>query len=186
MPEHSTRWPDEDGPFEVTLRFAPREGHMQCIGIDVQADAGTIVNAAALRDLRLGELVDDARKALFENAQFPEEDFAQQRELWNSRHRGGRPAEYDFDHWTRVALAYRDAYEQNRTPTRAVERQWKVSYPTAAKWVAKCRKLGLLPPTTRGKPRSIVTGEAHLTATLRGTVSGEVSKPATKKKGKRK
>jgi transposase len=35
-------------------------------------------------------------------------------------------------------------------PTLAVEEHFVVSKSTAAKWVARCRRLGLLPPTLRG------------------------------------
>ena len=76
--------------------------------------------------------------------------------------RGGRPPKYGPEHWQDVARIYREAYEKtpNRTPTRAVARHfskvWKkqVSETAAAKWVARCRALGLLPKTTQGKPRA--------------------------------
>jgi transposase len=57
-----------------------------------------------------------------------------------------------------VADIYRDALEHGEAPTSAVAAKFVVSKSAAAKWVAKCRKLGLLPPTTQG--RSIVRGDS--------------------------
>jgi len=47
---------------------------------------------------------------------------------------------------------YRQAHRLRQHPTKAVAEEWIVSKYTAAKWVAKCRELGLLPPTQRGRP----------------------------------
>jgi hypothetical protein len=55
-------------------------------------------------------------------------------------------------HWKAVAEVYRDALERGDPPTQAVKAKWKVSKSAAAKWVAKCRALGLLPATSRGRP----------------------------------
>jgi hypothetical protein len=86
------------------------------------------------------------------------------------KRRGGRPPKYDLEHWQAVAQIYRDASAQsNRKPTRSVARHFKVTESAAAKWVAKCRDLGLLPKTTRGKVRA---GDAVATpATVRAVAS---------------
>jgi len=66
----------------------------------------------------------------------------------------GRPAVYDREDWEKVAATYRDALEAgSRAPTKAVQKKFEVSHSTAADWVAKCRKLRLLPPTSRGLAR---------------------------------
>jgi len=54
-------------------------------------------------------------------------------------------------HWQAVAEVYRDALERSEAPTKAVQEKFQASKSAAAKWVAKCRTLGLLPPTTRGR-----------------------------------
>jgi transposase len=50
-----------------------------------------------------------------------------------------------------VAEVYRDALERGEAPTKAIQEKFPASKSAAAKWVAKCRALGLLPPTTRGR-----------------------------------
>lgn len=55
------------------------------------------------------------------------------------------------DHYRQVAEAYSAACEDGLPPTTTVAEQSRVSKTTAAKWVARARDLGYLPPTTRGK-----------------------------------
>lgn len=62
--------------------------------------------------------------------------------------RKGHPPEF----WVNVAAIYRQAHSERRYPTKAVAEELNVSKSTAAKYVAKARGLGILPPTTRGKP----------------------------------
>lgn len=61
----------------------------------------------------------------------------------------GRPPVYDAGHWSLVATTYLDALGSG-APTATVAERFSVSRSTAAKWVARCRDHGLLPPTTRG------------------------------------
>lgn len=70
------------------------------------------------------------------------------------RRPGGRPQEYDNAHWAGVAAVYTHAGDEGRPPTKAVAERWFVSRSAAGKWVARCRTLGLLAPTTQGKPNS--------------------------------
>ena len=67
---------------------------------------------------------------------------------------GGRPLMYDEEHWQQVAGVYRDAAKRGDAPTKAVAEWGQVSKSAAAKWVARCRDLGLLPPTQRGRPNA--------------------------------
>jgi hypothetical protein len=69
--------------------------------------------------------------------------------------RSGKPrAKHDADHWARVADFYRaHAGIASASPTLAVAEEWKVSKTAAAKWIAKCRARGLLPPTQKGVAR---------------------------------
>lgn len=65
----------------------------------------------------------------------------------------GRPPDYDVDHWREVAKTYLEAYGQGKPPTRAVAKKYQRAISTASTWVGKCRELGLLPPTERGRAR---------------------------------
>ena len=73
---------------------------------------------------------------------------------WASKPTGrGRPPKYGPEHFEEVARVYRGAFARNRTPTRDVARHFDVTESAAAKWVTRCREMGLLPTTTRGKAR---------------------------------
>ncbi|HEX3842652.1 MAG TPA: hypothetical protein VHU85_17810 [Acidimicrobiales bacterium] len=67
----------------------------------------------------------------------------------------GRPADkkHPPEHWERVAEVYRDAWAKGWNPTAEVEVAFGLeSYSTAATWISRCRKKGLLPETKQGKP----------------------------------
>lgn len=68
---------------------------------------------------------------------------------------GGRPPTYDATHFAQVAEVYIEAARAGQHPTAAVREHFTVSRSAAAKWVARCRDMGLLPPTERGKPRAV-------------------------------
>jgi hypothetical protein len=161
------RWRGKDGFYDVTLRFAPIEGRMECVGIDVQPVPGPrTLTAVALHSLPLGKLIEKRRKEAGDVVVTVDTvgaiAWVGQPVVVTVTRRGGRPPKYGPEHWQEVARIYREAYEhsKNRTPTRAVARHFRVSDTAAAKWVAKCRHLGLLPKTTRGKPRAVVQAPA--------------------------
>jgi hypothetical protein len=56
----------------------------------------------------------------------------------------GKRPRYTPEHWERVAETYRRAYRAGLSPTAAVAEAEQVEYPTAAHWVDRCRKKGLL------------------------------------------
>jgi transposase len=67
---------------------------------------------------------------------------------------GGRPPTYSAEHWMEVASVYQAAWSNgDRRPTAAVQRHFGTTKAVAAKWVARCRDLGLLPRTERGRAR---------------------------------
>jgi hypothetical protein len=70
--------------------------------------------------------------------------------------RRGRPpgVSHSPEHWQRVAEVYTEARRAGHDPTAAVAAEFDKTHSTAGKWVARCRELDLLPPTTRGKARS--------------------------------
>ena len=73
-----------------------------------------------------------------------------------SANRRGRPPGPDKppEHWQRVAEVYRQANDAGLPPTAAVAAEFDKAYSTVNKWVARCREMGLLPPTNPGKAKS--------------------------------
>ncbi len=71
------------------------------------------------------------------------------------RHGPGRPAAYGAEHYEKVAEIYLQALREGRSPTKAVADALAGGYPqgksAAAKWVVRCRELGLLPAAVKGK-----------------------------------
>jgi len=172
---YRVRWPDADGDIEVTVHLLEVAGRMECVGVDIrtfrQATIGgrttrlartepRAIGAADIRSLRLAEVVAEAREkiAAFLFAPTGDEAWdatpwaAGQREKWEPK--PGRPPIYGPDHFAEVARVYREAYAEGRTPTRAVARRFDATQAAAAKWVARCRSMGLLPATTQGRARS--------------------------------
>lgn len=170
------RWPDDDGDLEVTLHFAEGEGRGECIGVDLRTfrwagdpypprklpgSEPRPLTTADLRGLRLGELVERGRASVFRALTEPSRDAewdeapwaAGQLEPWQPRGRG-RPPLYGPEHFAEVARVYRDAFARGRKPTRAVAQRFSVTQATAAKWVARSRQMGYLPPTARGRARA--------------------------------
>jgi hypothetical protein len=179
------RWQGKDGSYIVTLRFAPIEGRMECVGVDVEAVPGGAVTAVALHSIPLGKLIakrqSEAGNAIASPATIAVTTSIPQPTVLTTR-RGGRPPKYDRAWWEKVARVYVEAYARNRTPTRAVASRFRVSESAAAKWVAKCRDIGLLPKTTRGKARAVVErSTAGVKATAGIKTSGEVLKRGKKR-----
>ena len=127
------------------------------------------VVATAVRDLPMGTILAALRKdaaermdhnrAIVAAADLPAEleyvraDLLGDRPFTVERGARGRPPTYNADHWAQVAAVYRAARRDptNRAETQTVAGHFTVSRSTAAKWVAKCRALGLLRPTERGR-----------------------------------
>ena len=128
-------------------------------------DAGPLP-AVALRQLPIGRLADAVRRDRLDMANLVMEEYDPRdhspktlehaertfRAVQASRPPGGRKPAYGPEHYAEVARVYTAAWRSGASPTKAVEAWGSVSYPTAAKWVAKARTLGLLPPTTKGRP----------------------------------
>lgn len=70
----------------------------------------------------------------------------------------GRPPAYEPAFYARVAEAYSRARAEHRPPTKAVAESRELggprSHSAAAKLVARARRMGLLPPTTKGRAAS--------------------------------
>ena len=126
----------------------------------------TPITTSLLRRLNLAGIVEQTKKwtadfheywltvhpQKFADITRREEELESLRRLRGDKGRRGR---YGPDHWAAVARTYLRAYEFGEPPTQAVAEKFSVSKSTAAKWVAKARKLGLLGETTKGKAGGI-------------------------------
>jgi hypothetical protein len=134
-------------------------------------EAHGVVTSSLLRSLPLGSILEDALRSAAGSVAVVADDLREVgRPFWEGPEadelrdrfragqtsgRGGRPRLYDAEHWSEVAKVYTEAWrstdERRRAPTRAVAEHFTVAKSTAAKWVARCRDLGLLPPTSKGR-----------------------------------
>lgn len=179
------------GPWHVTLYWSLIDGRTECTGLEIRSDRFTDepgssrwakpqdwhgqprpLTTSVLREFPLGRFVDETKRAA---ARFlgwwSDLEPDRQRELrararqfmagTRQGRKGGRPPEYGPDHWAKVAATYADAYRLGGRPTDTVARTFKVSPSTASNWVARCRQMGLLAPTSRGKPGGIPPGETE-------------------------
>lgn len=175
-------WPDEGkGPYRLALHFAVVEGRLECVGLEVghrsearmefgpDSFALKPITSTLLRDIRLGELVEryiqdpnfewrlEHDAAATEYLPEFEEIMTRASQVLETlvsakqKKPRGRPA-LPPEHYVDVARIYTEAYQRGLKPTKAVQEELSVSKSTAAKWVSRCRELGLLPLTRRGKP----------------------------------
>lgn len=68
-------------------------------------------------------------------------------------------ARHASEHYEQVAEVYDEAIDAGDPPTLAVAESFDVPYTTAARWVRRCRALGLLPPPAPGVPIGNRTGQ---------------------------
>lgn len=155
---------------------------MECVGVGIKpalrtrgGDTLEVVNTSTLRSLNISGLIDKHRpRGVYREMVVIEEPGGRNIELLlppdvARSNKGGRPPQYPMEHWREVARVYREAYANNRTPTRAVARHWEKQQSTAAKWVARCREMGLLPATSKGKARSVTTPQRRRTPRRKAT-----------------
>lgn len=173
----SGTWADAEGnAWEWTLEWDVLDGRVECVGFRLRAipfgrspgprpqlAPGQVrpLTASVLRQFPLGSTVANARgrqqkmlKRLRRAAPGHEKAIDARLAEWE-RQRSVRPGRkgYGADHYSKVAEIYREAAALGNAPTRAVAEHFVVSKSAAAKWVARARGIGLLPPTQRGKAR---------------------------------
>lgn len=175
------QWPDPThGPWAATVHWREIDGRLECIGLNIWHGTTvggdsmpdrtpTPITATNLREARLHDLLAAGRRKFVEERlqitrQAPAHAPAEGRGLIVADRRRvkraapglkmGRPS-YSMDHWERVAAFYREAYLTSPNPTADVALEFSVNHSTAAKWVARCRKLQLLPKTTQGKSKAV-------------------------------
>jgi hypothetical protein len=177
-------WPDpKDGPWQIATYFAPIEGRLEVIGMQIVhlAEAEPL-RASKLREVPWDTEWREARAALVRDTKWvtdmllsktkikiPDEILARTKpvppdldkiklllaaEEERALLKAKRPRSYGPDHYEQVAELYDQAYRAGLHPTKYVEEQLNArSRNTAAKWVATARKMGLLPPTEKRKPK---------------------------------
>lgn len=169
------RWPDaKRGPWIVTPWFDVTEGVVRCVGVDVRSFDGEPGNpddpprvprggqvsdltATELRSLPLAKLAAAAaakmpdlyRQALAGEIPDGEYDAARLKENLAAYEQSSR--RYGAKHLGEVAKVYRAALPSGR-PTSAVAEHFNISRSAAAKQVARCREVGLLGKTAKGRP----------------------------------
>jgi hypothetical protein len=160
-------------PYLAELAFAvgPNGPHCESITFRVRED-GCPLSATELRNMPTGALIEAAvSKAAARAEERPGElvihleNREETQDVRPSRQRGGEA------HLKEVRDVYLAA---ERHPTAAVQDHWpSTPYSTAAHWVAKARRIGLIPPATRGRtsaPRE-PTGQAPPIKRKRGRTS---------------
>jgi hypothetical protein len=181
--ESVRRWPDPlEGPFALRISVGLIDGALSIVGLELfgdrvgrdlpnvaLGDTPHRIDAKVLRELAPGRLLEEYKQTDREQL----EGFLRQNgtaavasdygqfllaQVKRTKRTRAHPVTYGRLHFQAVADIYRDALEHGEAPTSAVAAKFVVSKSAAAKWVAKCRKLGLLPPTTQG--RSIVRGDS--------------------------
>lgn len=155
----------ERGRLPVTLRFAMVGGRVECVRVEIGASFDNPgepdprpIQASDLRRLRLGELVEHAKRRRLRELEaiLSDEGFPQvarrraRRALPDARDAVGKPRLSDAD-LDEVAAIYRAAWARGDPPTKAVADELHVARSTANKRVARARALGKLPPTSQGK-----------------------------------
>jgi hypothetical protein len=84
-------------------------------------------------------------------------------------HGPGRPPLYPPEHFAEVAQVYSQAYRSHsRNPTLTVSKEFQVSRSTAAKWVARARKLGFLHGTRQRVAGGVPSAPTHAVGLAEG------------------
>lgn len=169
-------WPDPDtGPWAIRLEWSEIDGRHECTGVTIRSFSPTdeadltglpdqdstteMVTAAMWRSVPIGSLIAAKRRRMLESfspggvmheLRRGDDEFSEYAKTWKpSRSTRRKPRA----HFELVAEIYQRAQRAGLPPTKSVQDEMgPMSYSTAAKWVGECRRLGLLPSTTRGVP----------------------------------
>lgn len=179
------------GPWVVELHWAEIGGRAEVVGVEVrsfrrprdggvwgptahlptQAEATQILTAETLRQVPLGRLTDEVRRAASTrwrdvarrrrpNERYigmgkswaPSDITSEQAEAWGSSTPGSV-----LEGLQKVAEVYTTAHRAGEPPTGAVGQHFQITHSAAAKRVSRARAAGLLPQTSRGRA-AIATG----------------------------
>jgi hypothetical protein len=154
-------WVDGNGnTWHFALHWREIEGRLECVGLELMSESGTPLTAGLLRTFPLGKATAENRRVgselhrwLAEHVEVDRDELTSQARAWAESGSGRGPKGYGAEHFAEVAAVYREAIRDSDRPTQAVAERFVVSHSAAAKWVARCRVMGLLPPTERGRAR---------------------------------
>lgn len=168
------RLDDRGRPWHIHLGWAVVDGRFECVDVRIHStpiDAGKLeqvnplppgaepgaVTSTGLRSLTIGSLIDAERTAQVDHleaafggrwraaSQDAVAAIADEIEQWRRGH--GR---LSSELLAGVAYQYSAALAAGQDPTKRVAELNHISHSTAAKWVARARAIGELPPTRRG------------------------------------
>jgi hypothetical protein len=141
-PSTMERWPDSDGPWQVTFDWKVIDGRIECCGVHIESDA-TAVTSGVLRDMRIAERIRQGRAQITVDTagDMFAPNLAGLRRKTQVRLR-------------RVAEVYTAAYRAGQPPAKAVEEQMRLTQGRASSLISQARDVGLLPPTSRGAPQA--------------------------------
>lgn len=167
--ETTYQWTDSRGQvWPLVLSWANIGGRLECVGVQVGADALDLVRpitAIALRELPIGRIIEAEREtargwALFvsHDPEAPPAAVAAAGRVLRVK-RPPTSAEYRA---LRTAVTYSRAWEQGVAPVRAVAEEWTIARSTAGRYVEQARnEHGYLEPTEPGQPNATLTAKAR-------------------------
>lgn len=151
LPRTTHFWPDPQfGPWTVTFNWQDVSGRAEVVGVTIDSARNPRggkspswqprpVTTAVLRELRIGQLMEEDRAGLVDL--FPDDS-----PLYKAPPTM-RPV--TLARLKTAAKVYKKHIDTGK-PTRAVARHFTISDSAAAKQVARAREIGLLPPTKKG------------------------------------
>lgn len=181
IPSVERLWPDaERGPWVLRIDIQVIDGRPEPYALSlspVDSKQPAPLRAATLRELRLSEIthshldserdalasrLDSLKAAMEEDLDLANEVPTSMLKEWqgelddlaSAQRRPGRPVEVTEANYREVADIYRAALASGQPVIRTIATRLVISEATAAKRIRNARKLGYLPPTSRGKARS--------------------------------
>lgn len=130
------RWPDNDGPWLLTLRWRVIDGRPECVEVTLTADSTEDpITATLMRQIGLPGIIAADRAAMVghEPPVLPP---------------GMRRS--TAERLRRVAEVYRQALADGSPPVQAVAREFSIADTSASNLVARTRAAGFLPPASPG------------------------------------
>lgn len=153
-------WTDSNGMrWRYALTWEPVDGRIECTRLELAALDGQPVTSSALRAFPIGAFLARGRRkqrdlALWVADAVPgrRAEALAQATAWSAA-RDGQPGPkgYAPKHYVKVAEVYRREALVGGRPRLAVAEHFTVTPSAAAKWIAKARAMGLLPPGRKGK-----------------------------------
>ncbi|MGW0035735.1 hypothetical protein [Gordonia sp. NPDC003376] len=153
------RFPGKNQP-SLTMRIVVRQGVPVCTELSLKADETTEVRAKDLSLVRIDDWMEYVTAACSESAgssfvTVPSEPDADALQSVRQAKKAGRTAarrSVTPEILEKVAAIYREHIADR--PVQAVMRAFDTSERTAARYVERCRKEGLLPPTEPGRKKA--------------------------------